>query len=80
MKEILTRLTQHEKLSQQEAKETLLFIGSGAADAYQVTAFLSVYMMRSIDVAELAGFRDALLELCVAVDLAAYNPIDLCGT
>ena len=80
MKEILTRLTQHEKLSQQEAKAALLFIGSGAADPYQVTAFLSVYMMRSIDVVELAGFRDALLELCVAVDLAAYNPIDLCGT
>ena len=80
MKAILTRLTQHEKLSQQEAKAALLFIGSGAADPYQVTAFLSVYMMRSIDVVELAGFRDALLELCVAVDLAAYNPIDLCGT
>ena len=80
MKEILTILTQHQKLSQQQAKNALLFIGSGAADPYQVTAFLSVYMMRSIDVAELAGFRDALLELCIAVDLTAYNPIDLCGT
>lgn len=80
MKEILTRLTQHEKLSQQEAKEALLHIGSGAADPYQVTAFLSVYMMRSITVNELAGFRDALLELCISVDLTAYNPIDLCGT
>jgi anthranilate phosphoribosyltransferase len=80
MKEILVRLTQHEKLSRQEAKEALLYIGSGVADQYQITAFLSIYMMRSIDVAELAGFRDALLELCLAVDLAAYNPIDLCGT
>ena len=80
MKEILTRLTQHQKLSKQQAKDALLFIGSGAADPYQVTAFLSAYMMRSIDVAELAGFRDALLELCIAVDLTAYNPIDLCGT
>jgi len=80
MKEILTRLTQHQKLNQQEAKDALLFIGSGAADPYQVTTFLSVFMMRSISVNELAGFRDALLELCVAIDLSAYNPIDLCGT
>ena len=77
MKEILTRLTQHEKLSRQQAKEALLFIGSGAGDPYQITTFLSVFMMRSIAVEELAGFRDALLELCVAVDLSAYNPIDL---
>lgn len=80
MKELLTRLTQHDKLSRQEAKEALLFIGSGAGDPYQITTFLSVFMMRNINVNELAGFRDALLELCVAVDLSAYNPIDLCGT
>lgn len=80
MKELLTRLTQHEKLSRQEAKKTLLFIGSGEGNPYQITSFLSVFMMRNISVEELAGFRDALLELCVAVDLSAYNPIDLCGT
>lgn len=80
IKEVLIRLTQHEKLSRQEAKEVLLFIGSGAVDPYQITTFLSVYMLRSITVEELAGFRDALLALCVSVDLSAYNPIDLCGT
>ena len=80
MKELLTRLTQHEKLSRQEAKKALLFIGSGEGNPYQITSFLSVFMMRNISVEELAGFRDALLELCVAVDLSAYNPIDLCGT
>ena len=37
-------------------------------------------MMRSITVNELQGFRDALLELCLAVDLQTYDPIDLCGT
>jgi anthranilate phosphoribosyltransferase len=36
--------------------------------------------MRSITVNELQGFRDALLELCLAVDLQTYDPIDLCGT
>ena len=29
---------------------------------------------------ELEGFRDALLDLCVAVDFSDYNSIDLCGT
>lgn len=80
MKAVLERLIQHEKLSRQEAKEALLFIGSGASDPYQTTAFLSVFMMRNLSVEELAGFRDALLELCVAIDLTAYNPMDLCGT
>ena len=36
--------------------------------------------MRSITIEELFGFRDALLELCIPVDLEAYNAIDLCGT
>jgi anthranilate phosphoribosyltransferase len=36
-------------------------------------------MMRSISIEELSGFRDALLELCIRVDLSDYN-IDLCGT
>jgi anthranilate phosphoribosyltransferase len=37
-------------------------------------------MMRSVTIEELEGFRDALLELCLAVDLSDYNPVDLCGT
>ncbi len=37
-------------------------------------------MMRTVTVEELSGFRSALLDLCVAIDLSAYNPIDLCGT
>jgi anthranilate phosphoribosyltransferase len=37
-------------------------------------------MMRSISIDELAGFREALLELCIRIDLSAYNAIDLCGT
>ena len=37
-------------------------------------------MMRPITVEELAGFRDALIELAVKVDLSAYNTIDIVGT
>ena len=80
MKQILNRLINHEVLSKQEAKDILVNISNGSYNSTQIAAFLTVYMMRSITVEELEGFRDALLELCVAVDLSAYNPIDLCGT
>ena len=37
-------------------------------------------MMRSITIEELKGFRDALLELCIAIDLKDFNAIDIVGT
>ncbi len=80
MKEILNRLINHEVLSKQEAKEILVNISNGVYNNTQIASFLTVYMMRSITIEELEGFRDALLELCIAVDLSEYNPIDLCGT
>ncbi|NNG09588.1 MAG: anthranilate phosphoribosyltransferase, partial [Arenibacter sp.] len=52
----------------------------GDYNTSQIAAFLTVYMMRSVTIEELEGFRDALLDLCLAVDLSQYNPIDLCGT
>ncbi len=80
MKSILNRLTKHETLSYEEAKQTLLDVSTGKYNEYQVTCFLTVFMMRSITVNELQGFRDALLELCVPVELSQYDPVDLCGT
>ncbi|MTH15709.1 anthranilate phosphoribosyltransferase [Flavobacterium sp. LC2016-01] len=80
MKTILNKLINHEVLSKQEAKEVLINISSGQYNPSQISAFLTVFMMRSITIDELSGFREALLELCVRVDLSAYNTIDLCGT
>ena len=80
MKEILQRLTSHLTLDREEAKNILKRIAAGDYNNSQVTAFLTVYMMRMISVHELAGFRDALLELCLATDLSEFNAIDLCGT
>jgi anthranilate phosphoribosyltransferase len=37
-------------------------------------------MMRNISLQELEGFKEALLELCIKIDLSEYNAIDLCGT
>ncbi|PID69314.1 MAG: anthranilate phosphoribosyltransferase [Flavobacteriales bacterium] len=80
MKDILNRLINHEIIGKEEARQVLVNISKGDYNSCQIASFLTVYMMRSITVAELEGFRDALLELCLAIDFSAYNAIDLCGT
>lgn len=80
MKALLSRLINHESINAEEAKQILISISKGDYNQAQIASFLTVYMMRSITVNELQGFRDALLELCLAVDLQTYDPIDLCGT
>ena len=80
MKIILNRLINHEMLSKEEAKNILFNISNGSYNPSQIASFLTVYMMRSVSIEELSGFREALLELCIRIDLSAYNTIDLCGT
>lgn len=80
MKNILNKLINHEVLSKEEAKNVLINISSGSYNPSQISAFLTVFMMRSITIDELSGFREALLDLCIRVDLSAYNTIDLVGT
>ncbi|MGK7396884.1 MAG: anthranilate phosphoribosyltransferase [Candidatus Cyclobacteriaceae bacterium M3_2C_046] len=80
MKEILNNLFEHKSLDKQTAKEILINLAQGKYNNSQVAAFLTVYLMRSITVEELEGFREAMLELCIAVDLSDYDIMDLCGT
>lgn len=80
MKHILNRLINHEPLTKEEARGVLVAMSEGKYNTSQIASFLTVYMMRSVTLNELEGFRDALLDLCLAVDLSDYNTIDLCGT
>ena len=80
MKEILNRLINQETISKSEANEVLKNISRDSYNPSQIASFLTVYMMRSISVEELDGFREALLELCLPIDLSEFNTIDLCGT
>lgn len=80
MKEILNHLFEQKTLTKEQAKEVLIGIARSEYNPVQIASFLTVYMMRSIRVEELEGFRDAMLELCLPVDLSAYDPMDLCGT
>ncbi|WP_299890962.1 anthranilate phosphoribosyltransferase [uncultured Lacinutrix sp.] len=80
MKHLLNRLINHENISSEEAKSVLVNISKGEYNQSQIASFLTVFMMRSITLEELQGFRDALLELCIPIDLSEFNAIDLCGT
>ena len=80
MKDILNKLFAHKTLNREEAKNILLEISSGTHNHSHVTSFLTVYMIRNITVEELEGCRDALIDLCISIDLKKYNTIDLCGT
>jgi len=80
MKELLNRLINHESISREEARNVLVNISEGQYNQSQIASFLTIFMMRSITLEELQGFRDALLELCIAIDLSDFNAIDLCGT
>ena len=55
-------------------------IANGIYSESEIAAFLTVYLMRSITVDELTGFRDALLNLCIRIDLSEFEPMDVCGT
>jgi len=79
MKRVLTDLIGHQALDKQTAHQVLIDLTSGKYNPSQISAFMTVYMMRGITVEELAGFRDAMLELCIAVRFD--KPVmDLCGT
>ncbi|MFT3936119.1 MAG: anthranilate phosphoribosyltransferase [Chitinophagaceae bacterium] len=80
MKKILQYLFEHKTLSRKDAKDVLVSISKGIYNEHEVTAFMTVYLMRSITIEELQGFRDALLELCVPVDMNGLNTIDIVGT
>lgn len=80
MKKILQYLFEHKTLTRGQAKEVLTNISKGTYNEHEVSAFITVYLMRSITIDELQGFRDALLELCVKVDLSDYKLIDIVGT
>ena len=46
----------------------------------EVSAFITVFMMRSITLEEMQGFREALLDLAVKVDLGTHDLVDIVGT
>lgn len=80
MKTEILELFQQKILSRQSAAELLVNITNGAFSPAQTAALLATFQVRGITVEELAGFRDALRDMCLRVDLSEFETIDLCGT
>jgi anthranilate phosphoribosyltransferase len=80
MQKILNHLFAYETLDRNEARETLISLTKGAYNNSQVSAFLTVFLMRNLTLNELAGFREALMELRTPIDFDGREVIDLCGT
>ena len=80
MKYILTKLLDYQYLNRNEARELLIAIVKGEVPDTQVSAIITIFLMRSISVDEVIGFREALLEMRVSVDLGEYKAIDIVGT
>ncbi len=80
MKSILNQLYEHKTLSAAEARAVLQNMAMGSYKEAEIASFITVYLMRSITEEELGGFRDALLDMAIQVDLGKSDFIDVCGT
>lgn len=80
MKEIFNRLTKYQTLTRSESEQVLIKIASGEYNDSQIASFLTIFMMRPVSLDELQGFRDAMLNMCIRVELDDFNTIDVCGT
>lgn len=80
MKDILDYLFKYNSLSYEEAKSIMLQLPTGVFNEYEVSSFISVFMMRSLTIDELRGFSDALLEMAHKVNLGTNDLVDIVGT
>jgi anthranilate phosphoribosyltransferase len=80
MKAILQQLFQHQTLDRETARRVLLGIATEAYNHVEVASFVTVFQLRAISIEELQGFRDALLELAVPLDVDGQTTIDIVGT
>jgi anthranilate phosphoribosyltransferase len=80
MKATLGQLYEHVPLDRPSARATLLSIARGEVNPVQSAAFISALNMRAVTVAELSGFRDAMIEVARPFDLEGRQTIDIVGT
>lgn len=80
MKQYLNTLAQNQLLTKEEATDALLKIGRGETTPTNIAAFLGMYAYKGVTVDELEGFRNAMLELAVQVNLSDFDAMDIVGT
>ena len=80
MKNLLKDLYNHKIMSKEESKAALISLTDGSANSSQISSFLTVFLLRDITSEELDGFREAMIELSLDIDIDGDELIDLCGT
>lgn len=80
MKQILQYLFNHQTLTKAESKAILIEISQNKFNESEVISFITVFLMRSITLEELTGFREALLQLAKPIDLGTHDLVDIVGT
>ena len=80
MKKILNYLFEYKNLSREKAKEVLVNISNGQYNDAEIAAFITVYLMRTISIDELLGFKDALLQLALPLNVSTHDVMDIVGT
>jgi anthranilate phosphoribosyltransferase len=79
MKKILNNLFEYKSLTAQQASEVMTNIGKGIYTDAEIASFITVFLMRTITIAELHGFRDALMDMALPVKFDD-EVIDIVGT
>ncbi|WP_304237858.1 anthranilate phosphoribosyltransferase [Jiulongibacter sediminis] len=80
MKTYLNQLIQNQSLTKEEAFAALSKIAAGEVNTSQIAAFLMGIQQKGITATELEGFREAMLEVAVKIDLSEFDAMDVCGT
>lgn len=80
MKNILNKILERQPLIFEEAKEIIYAISEEKINDAQIVAVLVGLQMRGLQLEEIKGFREALLEVCIRPEIEGVDAIDLCGT
>jgi anthranilate phosphoribosyltransferase len=80
MKKILQYLFEYKTLTRVKAYEVMVNMARGQYNDAEIASFITVYLMRSVTIEELNGFRDALFELCIKTELGTTDLVDIVGT
>lgn len=76
----LQKLISNGILSREEARSCMIGIGRNELSDCMVVAVITALQMRGLQLCELEGFQDALIELAKPLNLQAEQSIDCCGT
>jgi anthranilate phosphoribosyltransferase len=80
MKNLLVKLIECQKLTFEESRSLMNGIAHNEVNEAQIASILTAFIIRTVSIEELRGFRQALIDLAIRVNLNDGYGIDLCGT